>query len=139
MVKIFLSDRRFNIDNRALKSLVELVMKGESAENKVINIIYCADRLIKDLNSRYLNKRMTTDVLAFELEDSNNGDLLGEIYVNLQQAGRQALENCINYQEEVGRLTIHGVLHLLGYRDEDDESRREMWIRQESYLNRWKK
>ncbi|UCE66857.1 MAG: rRNA maturation RNase YbeY [Candidatus Zixiibacteriota bacterium] len=139
MVKILLSDRRFNIDKRRLKTLVEMVMEEESANNKVINIIYCADKLIKDLNARYLNRKLITDVLAFELEDTDNGDFLGEIYVNLQQAGRQALENGVSYREEVGRLTVHGILHLLGYSDGDKENRRKMWTRQESYLDRWKK
>ena len=139
MVKILLSDRRFNIERRRLKSLVDTVLEGESAKNKIVNIIYCADKLIRELNARYLNRKLTTDVLAFGLEDTDNGGFLGEIYVNLQQAGRQARENGINYREEVGRLTVHGVLHLLGYDDGDKDSRREMWKRQESYLDKWKK
>jgi probable rRNA maturation factor len=140
MIRMMLSDRRFNLDKRRLKSLARAVMKNESASGKDLNVIYCTDNLIKDLNSRYLNKNHTTDVLAFELEDRNDdGHLLGEIYVNLQQARRQALENKINYNEEVRRLTVHGILHLLGYDDRGAASRKKMWNRQESYLNKWKK
>jgi len=139
MIKILISDGRFNIDKGRLKALVRMLLDGESAGNKIVNIIYCTDKLIKDLNIRFLNKRRATDVLAFELNDTENGDFLGEIYVNLQQARRQARENNVNYREEVERLTVHGVLHLLGYGDRDEESRREMWSLQESYLNKWKK
>ncbi|UCC80416.1 MAG: rRNA maturation RNase YbeY [Candidatus Zixiibacteriota bacterium] len=138
-VKLLLSDRRFSIDRRRLKTLVKMVMGKESARNRGVNIVYCTDKLIKELNARYLNKNLVTDVLAFELKDSGDGGFLGEVYVNLQQARRQALENGVNYREEVERLTVHGVLHLLGYGDRDKEKRRKMWIRQESYLNRWKK
>ncbi len=139
MIKILISDGRFSIDKQRLKSLVKMLLSGESAEKKIVNIVYCTDRLIKNLNIRFLNKKRTTDVLAFELDDAEDGDFLGEIYVNLQQARRQARENNINYNEEVERLTVHGVLHLLGYNDGDKESRRKMWSLQESYLNLWKK
>jgi len=139
MIKILISDGRFSIDKRRLKSLVKTLLRDELAEERNFNIIYCTDNLMEDLNNRFLNKNRTTDVLAFELNDAENGDFLGEIYVNLQQARRQARENRINYKEEVERLTVHGVLHLLGYSDRDEESRRKMWFLQESYLNRWKK
>lgn len=139
MVKLLLSDRRFIIDRHRLKTLVKMVMEKESAGKSGVNVVYCTDKLIKELNARYLNKNLVTDVMAFELKEAGNGGFLGEVYVNLQQARRQALENGINYGEEVERLTVHGVLHLLGYGDEDKEDRRKMWTRQESYLNRWKK
>ncbi|MEE8417478.1 MAG: rRNA maturation RNase YbeY, partial [candidate division Zixibacteria bacterium] len=76
----------------------------------------------------------TTDVLAFDLSDAVEPDLMGEVYVNLQQAKRQARDRRIPYTEEVKRLTIHGVLHLLGYRDERRSDRLNMWARQEGYL-----
>lgn len=139
MIKMMIADRRFNIDKNRLKTLVSRVLKGESAGKKTINIVYCADKLIGDLNRRFLKKNRATDVLAFELNDNENKGFLGEVYVNLQQARRQAADNNIIYKEEVGRLTIHGVLHLLGYDDLKDTSRLKMWNRQESYLEEWKK
>jgi probable rRNA maturation factor len=72
--------------------------------------------------------------MAFNLSDNEMPDYLGEVYVNLQMARRQARENNVSYFEEVKRLTIHGVLHLLGYRDETKINRRKMWNQQESYL-----
>jgi probable rRNA maturation factor len=137
MIRMLISDGRFNIDRRRLKSLVSRVLESETAEKSSVNIVYCTDKLIGELNRRFLRKRGTTDVLAFELADTDNRGFLGEIYVNLQQARRQAEENNINYKEEVGRLTVHGVLHLLGYDDLKDANRRKMWNRQESYLEEW--
>jgi probable rRNA maturation factor len=139
MIEILISDGRFSVDKRRLKSLVKMLLRDESAEKKTVNIVYCNDRFMGDLNSRFLNKKRTTDVLAFKLSDNDNRDFLGEVYVNLQQARRQARENNVNYNEEVERLTVHGVLHLLGYSDGDGENRRKMWSLQESYLNRWKR
>ena len=108
MINIMLSDRRFSIDKRNLKSLAETVMDNESAKNKNVNIVFCTDKLIMDLNSRYLQNSRTTDVLAFELEETDDSDLLGEVYINLQQAERQARENKINYLTQSPR--VHRVI-----------------------------
>ncbi len=139
MIKIMLADKRFNIQRRRLGELAKRVLQNESALGRVINIVYCSDNLIIGLNKRFKRKNRTTDVLAFVLDDLEDSDFLGEIYVNLQQARRQAVENKVQYKEEVERLTIHGVLHLLGYTDENKKDRLEMWDRQEGYLKKWKR
>jgi len=138
MIRILLSDGRFDVDKRRLKSLVSLVLEGEASDGKSVDIVYCTDKLIEELNRRFLGKNRTTDVLAFELEEEGARGFLGEIYVNLQQARRQAEDNNVGYKEEVGRLTVHGVLHLLGYDDLNKAARLRMWKRQESYLEEWK-
>ncbi len=133
-VSVILADGRFSLDEKALAAVARRVLKSESAFGKSINIIYCSDRYIEGLNRRFKRKDQTTDVLAFDLSDAVEPDLMGEVYVNLQQAKRQARDRRIPYIEEVKRLTIHGVLHLLGYRDERRSDRLNMWARQEGYL-----
>jgi probable rRNA maturation factor len=115
--------------------LVEMVLKSESATKKAVDIIYCGDFGITRLNDEYKAKNRSTDVLAFNLDDADEPHYLGEVYVNLQMAKRQARENDVTYDEEVKRLTVHGVLHLLGYRDNNPANRQRMWNRQESYLH----
>ncbi|MEE9554574.1 MAG: rRNA maturation RNase YbeY [candidate division Zixibacteria bacterium] len=133
-VSLMLSDRRFSLDNRGLSSLIKKVLKGEKALEKSLNIVYCSDTLITDLNKRFKNKARTTDVLAFGMEESSEPKFIGEVYINLAQARRQANELRISYKQEVKRLTIHGVLHLLGYRDGNSRDSGRMWSRQEGYL-----
>lgn len=133
-ISVMLADGRFSLDEKALAAAAARVLKSESASGKSINIIYCSDRYIEGLNKRFKRKRQTTDVLAFDLSDSIEPDFIGEVYVNLQQAKRQAKSSCLPYKEEVKRLTIHGVLHLLGYRDNRKADRLKMWGRQEGYL-----
>lgn len=139
MIKIMISDRRFNINSRRLKLMVKALLENESAGEKTINIVYCNHKLMRDLNDRFMGKNRTTDVLAFGLDDGDDEDILGEVYVNLQQARTQADEYKIKYNEEVERLTVHGVLHLLGYDDHGRKNRTRMWDRQEGYLKQWKK
>jgi len=80
------------------------------------------DRTIKLLNRTFRGVDKTTDVLSFpqqlrtpssELRTPNF--ILGDIVINLQRAKRQAIEQGITLNEELKRLTIHGLLHLLGY------------------------
>ncbi len=133
-ISVMLADRRFSLDEKALAAVARKVLKSESALGKSINIIYCSDRYIEVLDKRFKRRKQTTDVLAFDLSDSVEPDFIGEVYVNLQQAKRQAKDSRIPYKEEVKRLTIHGVLHLLGYRDSRKSDRLKMWARQEGYL-----
>jgi probable rRNA maturation factor len=127
-----LTDKRFALNKKIMASLVRDILSRESASDWSLDIIYCRDSDILPLNKRFKGKRRSTDVLAFDLGEP---DLkAGEVYVNLQMARRQSQENRVSYIEEVKRLTVHGVLHLLGYRDDTPGQRARMWARQESYL-----
>jgi probable rRNA maturation factor len=139
MIRITLSDRRFRIDRRRLKSLAQSLLQNESAGAKEIDIIYCSHRLMRDLNRSFMGEDRTSDVLAFNLDGGDKNGFLGEIYVNLQQARIQAEDYAIKYSEEVERLTVHGILHLLGYDDRGKKNREKMWARQEGFLRKWKR
>jgi probable rRNA maturation factor len=92
--------------------------------------------VIIDLNKRYKSRIGATDVLAFNLADGENMGIKGEVYIDLQQAKRQAEHYNVSFMEEVTRLTIHGVLHLLGYRDDTPNHKKKMWALQEKYINK---
>ncbi len=133
-VKIDMADRRFAINKSFIVSLVKNILKKEAAPEWTLDVIYCRDCDIEPLNRRFKHHRRSTDVLAFDLSDDDRSPHEGEVYVNLQMARRQARENKVSYIEEVKRLTVHGILHLLGYRDDTSQKRSAMWARQESYL-----
>lgn len=133
-VAIIHGDRRFSVDEKMLNSLAGRVLDGEGAAGSSLNIIYCSDGCMRSMNRKFGKDDRVTDVLAFDLRDERTPDFMGEVYVNLQQARRQAGDHNIPYIEEVKRLTVHGILHLLGYRDRRAVDRREMWARQEGYL-----
>ena len=138
-VSAYLTDERFSVDYRAMVKLARTVLAAEKGDDWFVNIVYCKDKETIELNRRFKNKKKTTDVLAFDLTDRSDGDCLGEVYVNLQQAKRQAKENEVPYDEEVKRLTVHGLLHLLGYRDDTLASAEKMWKHQEGYIHHGKK
>lgn len=78
------------------------------------------------LHRTFLGIRGSTDVLAFDLTERQNGPLEGDVYICLDQARRQARAYRVPLYQEVGRLAAHGVLHLAGYRDRSEKERLQM-------------
>ena len=98
-------------------SLVEnaarVARASEGREDVEVSIALLADEDMRELNRRYLGKDGPTDVISFALGEE--GDLVGDVYVGLEQALRQAEELGLPAHEELARLVIHGVLHVLGH------------------------
>lgn len=114
-------------------SLITSVLKKEDTEESELNLIFVGDNYIKKLNTTYLKHNWVTDVISFPLSQAT--PLEGEIYICTDQAKRQAKEYRTSYKEEVRRLIIHGVLHLIGYTDRSKESREIMRKLEDRYLN----
>jgi probable rRNA maturation factor len=94
------------------------------------------DDAMAQMNRLYLSHDGPTDVLSFPLFEE--GELpVGDVYIGLEQAARQARSHSVPLAEELARLAIHGTLHVLGMDHPDDDSREssEMWIAQERILD----
>ncbi|MEX0602347.1 MAG: rRNA maturation RNase YbeY [Bacteroidota bacterium] len=113
---------------------IRCVLKGESQERFPVSVVFTDNRYIRSMNKKYLGHDRATDVLAFPLRDGVG--VAGEIYVNLDRARRQALDYRVTFGEEVRRLVIHGMLHLLGYDDETDRKARTMRTREDRYVEK---
>ncbi len=92
--------------------MAETALKSLELSDREVSILLTDDEGIRELNSRFRNINRPTDVLSFPMEDEC---LLGDIVVSMETAGRQAREFKVSLEEEIGRLVVHGVLHLLGY------------------------
>ncbi|HYQ85997.1 MAG TPA: rRNA maturation RNase YbeY [Bacteroidota bacterium] len=110
------------------------VLTRERRKAAAIAIIYINDRSMIRMNAAYLKRRRTTDVLSFPLSDLADGLLEGEVYVNLDRARRQARRFGVTFRNEVARLVIHGVLHLLDYDDKRESEKRQMTRLEDAYL-----
>lgn len=125
-------------DQRALlDEAVRAALKEEAVEEAEISLTLLEDGPIRAMNRHYLGKDRPTDVIAFALHEDGEPPL-GDIYVGLDQARRQAEELGIPLREELMRLAIHGTLHVLG-RDHPQGPEREespMFLEQEALLRR---
>ena len=113
---------------------VEVVLKSELKRKYLVSVVFTDDRLMKRINQEYLSHNDVTDVIAFQLQDGQGPD--AEVYVNLDQARRQAKMYGVSFGDEVRRLLIHGTLHLAGYRDSTKRMKERMRRREDLYLLR---
>ena len=138
----------FNITNETdikvefekdLEELVKYSLDYLKLENTIFDIIFVDDKRIKEINKEYRFKDMETDVISFALEDEGSINLegirvLGDIYISLETAEKQALKYSHSYKREVSFLIIHGLLHLLGYSHGTIEDEKQMFELQERIL-----
>lgn len=119
-----------------IQRIGKAVLRGEGWKGKgTLSIVLVDDEEIRELNRRFLQSNRPTDVMAFPWEDEDTG-VWGEVYVNRDLAREQAAMYGVSFEEELARLIVHGVLHLLEYDDGDENSREKMREREDHYLAR---
>ncbi len=114
------------------KRIVEYVLSREERQAEV-KIVFIDDPTIHSLNKKFLMHDTVTDVLSFQLEEEG-GVIEGEVYVCIDQAVRQAREYGVTVRNEIARLVIHGMLHLIGYDDTTQEEKSAMKKKEDTYL-----
>jgi len=96
-----------------------------------INFLLVSDRVIRRTNVRYLRHDYATDVIAFEMKE---GDIFGDIMISTDTAKRQAREQGHSVLTETTILALHGLLHLLGYRDKKKKDLERMWRKTDALM-----
>ena len=128
------SDQKGRLPARESIALADLVLRGEGRKLPV-NIIFSDDSRLQDLNFRFRGIQRPTDVLSFPA-DADLG-ILGDIYLSIDAARRQAGEYHLTLREEILRLVCHGTLHLCGYDHSRKGNAEEMRKLEEKYLGRY--
>lgn len=123
------------VDPERVEAAVRHVLRAEEVQAAEISIALVSDAEIAALNQDYLQHEGPTDVISFALHEEGEPPL-GDIYVGVDQAARQAAEFGATPAEEVIRLAVHGTLHVLGWDHPEGDGRTEseMFSRQEELL-----
>ena len=115
-------------DGRAVKRAAAATLELEGVADREVSILLTDDREIHELNRDFRGVDKPTDVLAFALDEAENGAMdpsLGDVVVSVERARQQASGRRVTLDAELELLVVHGTLHLLGYdHDEADEARR---------------
>ena len=123
-----------------LNKVIKRTIKEENVKNAVFSIIFVDEEKIHELNKNYRGIDRVTDVISFAFEDTkdllyNNTRVLGDIYICIPRMIEQAEEYGHSIKRELSFLTVHGLLHLLGYDHMEKEDEVEMFALQEVILN----
>lgn len=119
------ANRRSGVDGRALKKSAKILLEHLQVAHGSLSLCLVDDRTIRRLNRLHRGKDRATDVLSFPLMEQDDGcaeRLLGDVVISLETAARQARDYDATLADELKRLLIHGVLHVIGH---DHERRRD--------------
>ncbi len=133
-MEVYYDDRQDNITiTEAMKDLIEksikAVLKVEELDDDVeVSVSFVGDEEIRELNRDYRGVDKSTDVLSFPMDDEFIIDnrILGDVIINTRRVMEQAEELGHSHERELSYLTVHSVLHLLGYDHMEDEDKIEM-------------
>lgn len=120
--------------SQALINLIKIASSREGYNIGHVTIILTNDLFLQEYNLRYRKIDKPTDVLSFDLRDTSDGEIEGDIYISLDRAEVQSQERNDPVAKEVARLAVHGFLHLCGWEHPDDVSLREMIERGEKLV-----
>lgn len=128
---------RVPLARRDVAGIARVVLRAEKIRRARLSIAFVDDPRIARLNRRHLGHRGATDVISFTLPDESEW-LVGDIYIAPGVARRNAAEQGISIRDELTRLVVHGVLHVVGYDHPEGVGRyaSRMWTRQEQLVRK---
>lgn len=129
--------RRRVLSLERARTVALLALRSERVKNGMISIVFVSAPKIAAMNSQYLRKNRPTDVIAFGF-GGPGGAVVGDIYICPDVARKNAKIERISLREELDRLVVHGILHVLGYDHPESATRTDsaMWKKQELILRR---
>ena len=125
MIEVVNRQRKLPLDCARWQAFARKALLVIPLDAAGVTIVFVSDRVMRELNRRWRRTDETTDVLSFPAEQDQfeklAGLALGDVVISVEQAARQAVENGLQFDEEVSQLILHGLLHLCGYDHETDE------------------
>ncbi len=134
--------KKVEVDKERIKALAERVLAEENADPAYeVSVALIDKETMRALNSRYRGINAPTDVLSFSMREGKSFfvspvSILGDVLICPEVAAQNARKFGHSFDEELSLLIVHGVLHLLGYRDESEEERKVINDRQKELLIR---
>ncbi len=142
-VRITNKQRRLRLGRGKIIALTGWVLRQEGCREGEVSLVFLNDAGIRELNRGYLDRDYPTDVLSFPQNEGPSVSpqpwFLGDVVLSTERIASQAADHGQSAASEFALCLIHGVLHLLGYRDHPSGRRREMRCREERLLQAWKR
>ena len=124
----------FPLRNRLkIKSLIKRIIDENGKRGNSIDIIFCSDPYLLMINKKFLNHNTYTDIITFNL--GLEGEISGEIYISIDRVRENARKFNVTQQNELCRVIIHGILHLIGLDDKTIKEKVLMRSKEDYYLS----
>lgn len=134
MIRYYCEDISFKLKDKALNNKwLKMVAASELKKIGNINIIFCSDNYILDVNMKYLQHDYFTDIITFDYCEKDI--LSGDLFISIDSVRENSLFYGTEFPEELNRVMVHGVLHLIGYDDHTEEDIKIMRSKENYYLD----
>ena len=135
-VEVALCLQQPDVDEAALRQLAEYVLSAQNVADATISVALVDSATMRQLNQQYLQHDYDTDVLSFPFSEPDQ-PLDGEVIISPHYAAQACHEFGTSLHQEIGIYLIHGLLHLCGYRDDQEPDRQQMHDRQSELWEQW--
>ena len=139
MIKINISCEPANVlkpNVAKINRIIKTVYENENVYDYHISIIFTNDELVSSLKKSFFKINELTDVIAFRLNDYSEKNVEGEVYISVERVFYNAKKYNEKKTNEISRVLIHGILHLLNYKDNEKESKELMTSKENHYLTK---
>ena len=117
-----------------MKKQIEAAFRLEGKKLDSVNYIFCSDAEILKINQQYLNHDYYTDIITFDLSDSEF--IQGEVYISIDRVRDNSKKMKLTFSAEIRRVIFHGALHLCGYDDKGKTEKTLMTKKEDFYLSK---
>ena len=122
----------FTLKNRmVLKQWIKNTIEANNKEMGDISYIFCSDDQLLDINKEFLNHDYYTDIITFDYCEGEK--LSGDLFISVDSVRENAIEYGAEFKDELNRVIVHGLLHLIGYDDHCDEDIAQMRAKENYY------
>lgn len=122
----------FQLDLPKSRKWIKNTISKEGSQPGDITFIFCSDDYLLEINKQYLDHDYYTDIITFDYVEGNL--ISGDIFISVDRVRENAATFGVSFLNELNRILIHGVLHLLGYKDKKPEEKEMMTTKEDTYL-----
>jgi len=133
-IHFFSEDIDFNLRKKLqVRQWVKQTILAEGKRLGELNFIFCSDSYLLEINKQYLDHDTYTDIVTFD-NSTEPGKITGDIFISIDRIRENARNFKVSETDELHRVIIHGVLHLLGYKDKSKPDKLLMTRKEDEYL-----
>ncbi len=139
LTNFFSEKKSFSIPNKKkIRVLIKQLCLSEKKDLSFLNLIFCSDKYLLEINKKHLNHDYFTDVITFDFSEDNK-NIEGDVYISVDRVADNAIKYKQEKDSELIRTIIHGTLHLFGYKDKTKKEKEIMTSKENKYLSLYRK
>ena len=136
-INFFTEQIQFNLkEKNKIRKWIKSSIENEDRKSGTINFIFTSDNYLLEINKKYLAHNYFTDIITFDYGE--NATINGDIYISIDTVKNNSNSFSVSFINELHRVIIHGILHLIEYDDKNDEEKEIMREKENYYLDRFK-